>query len=609
MNSNNNNNNKNLGELSYDFGTPVTYTLPPAIFRGYIEIENSPADEGDLCAFYVTNSSGELELRCVKEVQVLPNGSAIVSANIEMSSTTESLTKIEVWDSSENQVFTLSNVNMELTSGDSSELITVNSTPLTHPFGTPETYTLPPAIFRGFVEIEDIPAGEGDVCAFYVTNSSGELELRCVKEVQVLPNGNAIVSGNIEMSSSTETLTKIEVWDFSENQVFNVSNVNINLTSGSETELVTIDASSSASNDIPVIGDLEFLDMDGFKKVYKFDVIDDDESLNIVVNNVPNYWAEYKLENNIHKIIINPGFNNLGTYTFDVVVNDGINEAVSKQLSFTVTEQDVGNRYSFAEANFTDISNLFNNLSIVQSGQLKFVSGEALTTGLEVLGEVQSETATFLNLDVDDSLSEKQIELELILNFDPIFLKYRDLNLVQLVEIAELTSFEPSRWAKEDYNSYRVVFQGYMRDIHINNGCVQEDFDAGICEDPHILTFGGNRLDLPEDENIYNMIDGLGLKINVKSQIIGDGSYAKYFYVNYNNEEFVLDIEDLELKEKLSNIKTKYHMLEPIDYTGTNFGFEKRLSTLIVKSTDGIMELTFNAETRGLLIKSRLNFT
>ena len=199
--------------------------------------------------------------------------------------------------------------------------------------------------------------------------------------------------------------------------------------------------------------------------------------------------------------------------------------------------------------------------------------------------------------------------MELILNFDPIFLKYRDLNLVQLVEIAELTSFEPSRWAKEDYNSYRVVFQGYMRDIHINNGCVQEDFDAGICEDPHILTFGGNRLDLPEDENIYNMIDGLGLKINVKSQIIGDGSYAKYFYVNYNNEEFVLDIEDLELKEKLSNIKTKYHMLEPIDYTGTNFGFEKRLSTLIVKSTDGIMELTFNAETRGLLIKSRLNFT
>ena len=33
------------------------------------------------------------------------------------------------------------------------------------------------------------------------------------------------------------------------------------------------------------------------------------------------------------------------------------------------------------------------------------------------------------------------------------------------------------------------------------------------------------------------------------------------------------------------------------------------MRTLIAKSTDGMMELMFNAETRGLLIKSRLNFT
>ena len=82
------------------------------------------------------------------------------------------------------------------------------------PFGSPVTYTLPPAIFQGFVKIEAIPAGEGDVCAFYVND-----ELRCVKGVQVLPNGNAIVSANIEMSSSIETLTKIQVWNYSENKV------------------------------------------------------------------------------------------------------------------------------------------------------------------------------------------------------------------------------------------------------------------------------------------------------------------------------------------------------------------------------------------------------
>ena len=102
---------------------------------------------------------------------------------------------------------------------------------------------------------------------------------------------------------------------------------------------------------------------------------------------------------------------------------------------------------------------------------------------------------------------------------------------------------------------------------------------------------------------------GLGVKINVKSQILGDGSYAKYFYISYENEEFVLDIDDLELKEKSTKVKTKYHMLEPTDYVGNNFIFEKKMRTLLVKSTDGIMELTFNAETRGMLIKSRIDFT
>ena len=50
-------------------------------------------------------------------------------------------------------------------------------------------------------------------------------------------------------------------------------------------------------------------------------------------------------------------------------------------------------------------------------------------------------------------------------------------------------------------------------------------------------------------------------------------------------------------------------MLKPTTYNGTNFVFEKKMRTLIAKSTDGMMELMFNAETRGLLIKSRLNFT
>ena len=242
---------------------------------------------------------------------------------------------------------------------------------------------------------------------------------------------------------------------------------------------------------------------------------------------------------------------------------------------------------------------------------MRFVSEPCVTTSIEVEYN-KTDTAEYINMLFNENISKEAIELEVITEdaFKPEFMKYRNSNLIEMVLMEELNNeFVPNRWAREEWNSYKVVFQGYARDLHMNNGCVQTDFDAGICEDPHILTFGGNRLDLPHDDNVYNMIDGLGLKINVKSQILGNGSYAKYFYISYENEEFVLDIEELELKEKSTNIKTKYHMLLPSDYVGSNFTFEKKMRTLLVKSTDGVMELTFNAETRGLLIKSRLNFT
>ena len=124
-----------------------------------------------------------------------------------------------------------------------------------------------------------------------------------------------------------------------------------------------------------------------------------------------------------------------------------------------------------------------------------------------------------------------------------------------------------------------------------------------------VLEITLNEKDIIQKIKKYSDKDGLDLKVNVKSQLIGDGSFAKYFYVNYKNEEFILDIDNLELKELTNKIDLKYHMLPNKDYEGINFKFDKMKSTLIVKSTDGIMDLVFNSETRGLLIKSRLNFT
>jgi len=762
--SNNNNNNNN------PFGNPTVYTNPAAIFRAYVQIDNVAAGEGDTVAIYI----GE-ELRCVQTVQIA-GSVAIIAGNVEMGSGTETITKIEIWDASEDLVLEVPNFTLEVSSGVPTDLLTINAITSSAPFGNPIVYTNPAAIFRAYVQINSVAAGEGDTVAIYI----GE-ELRCVQTVQIV-GSVAIIAGNIEMGSSTETITKIEIWDASEDLVLEVPNFTLEVSSGVPTDLITINAitdfeaplitlignasilhelnttytdegaiasdnldgdltnsiivqnnvndsvpgsysvtynvsdsagnnaveivrtvlvqdtimpvitlignasilheagttytdegaiasdnldgdltnsiivqnnvndsvpgsysvtynvSDSAGNNAveivrtvevntkPVINDLIFLEYDGTSKVYSFTVIDDD-TLSVLVNNLPECWVEYKLDNGIHKIVTNPGVNNIGSYNFEVVVNDGNWGNISKELSFDITVEDVGDRYSFCENNYTDISSVFNNFSLVESGKLRFISVDTITTSITVSGGIQSETAKVINLDLDgvpdsldsfpngsppnppSSLNDKEIELELIVNFDPIFLKYSELNLVKLVEMSELSSFEPSRWAKEESNSYRLVFQGYMRDLHINNGCIQDEFNSGVCEDPHVLTFGGNRLDLPYDEKIYSMINGLGLKINIKSQMIGDGSYAKYFYVNYDNEEFILDIDNLELKDNSGDIETKYHMLIPSDYSGYKFTFEKKMRSLNVKSTDGVMELLFNAETRGLLIKSRLNFT
>ena len=54
----------------------------------------------------------------------------------------------------------------------------------------------------------------------------------------------------------------------------------------------------------------------------------------------------------------------------------------------------------------------------------------------------------------------------------------------------------------------------------MNAGCVSEDFDAGICEDPHILTFGGNKCELPHTAEIYNFLNTNNMTINANTYMI-----------------------------------------------------------------------------------------
>ena len=591
------------------FGKLTNYTNPPSVLRAYIKKNGQCATIGDVVGIYIGN-----ELRCIQKVKIVESNSIIV-CNVEMNSNNEEITKIKLWDSKEDIIYSVPDFNLKIQSGISTELLNIDANEefvSIHPFGDVVTYTNPQVIFRANVKINNNNASNGDILGIYIGN-----ELRSLGNISVVSGFiiNSITVCNIEMKSINESITSVKVWNSKNNLVYEVPNFELDIKSGEFPEILDINAVDIIKNNEIEISDLVFLEKNETKKIYKFSITNgnntnDNNLINISVNNLPECWAEYKLEDNIHKIITNPGINNIGSYNFEVEVTDKDLNITKKVLSFTINESDVEDRYSFCDGKFTDISSLFNNNDLIELGKLKFISGDKLCTSLNFSNYENLDTTKVINLNVDDNLRDKEIELELILKFNPIFLKYKNLNLIKLVEMNELLLFEPNRWAKEsNLNSYKIIFQGYFRDLHINNGCIKDDFDSGICEDPHILTFGGNRLDLPYDENIYNMIDGLGLKINIKSQKIGDGSYVKYFYIYYNNEQLILDIDNLEVKDYTTNIELKYYLLKSCDYSGYNFSLEKKMNLLILKSTDGIMELFFNSETRGLLIKSKLNFT
>ena len=365
-------------------------------------------------------------------------------------------------------------------------------------------------------------------------------------------------------------------------------------------------------NTLPVMDDIKVLlnTNELYEAVIPVTDIDGD-SVTLSVDNLPS-WLSFNSLTNV--LSGTPTNNDEGNYKITVTADDGNGVLSSREYNLVVVRVCNAGEVSFEKGVVKDILEFGNSVDFVKSLNLKFINIDASCVDLNYTAFSTANGGNVVELEFGEEYKDNLVELEIVTTFKPMFFKYKGNRLVKLTEIEDLSTFEPNRWASEkilsvDSETYRTLFQGYLRDIHINAGCISEDFDAGICEDPHILTFGGNRLDLPHDDHIYNMINGLGLKINVKSQILGNGSYAKYFYVNYEGEDFIIDVDDLNIKRKENRVKTKYHMLDTIDYSGNNFIFEKKMRSLIVRTTDGVMELLFNSETRGLLIKSRLNFT
>ena len=380
-----------------------------------------------------------------------------------------------------------------------------------------------------------------------------------------------------------------------------------------EKRIVTV-----VANNLPILGDIQLVLTTNELFEVVIPVKDNDaDKVTLSVSELPT-WLSFNEVTNV--LSGTPSHDDEGNYTIAVHADDGRTKVVTREYNLIVIRVCESGTVSFDKGITKDISEYGDNTDFVKSVNLKFVNMDAKCVGLVYVAYETGNGGKVVDFEFSDEYKDFLVEMEVVTSFKPMFFKYKGNRMLKLTEMKEMSTYEPNRWAsekilKEDYDSgevvetHKTVFQGYFRDLHMNTGCVDEDFDAGICEDPHILTFGGNRLDLPHNDRIYTMINGLGLKINVKCQIIGEGSYAKYFYVNYQGEDFIIDIDDLNIKQSANRVKTKYHMLESIDYSGNNFVFEKQMRTLIIRSTDGVMKLVFNAETRGLLINSRLNFT
>lgn len=79
-----------------------------------------------------------------------------------------------------------------------------------------------------------------------------------------------------------------------------------------------------------------------------------------------------------------------------------------------------------------------------------------------------------------------------------------------------------------------------------------ESIMAGVSCDPHILTFGGNRLELPEILDTYNLLTKSDLVINGETGSYNDEIIMKNIFVDYENNKFVINLETLEFKDAMN---------------------------------------------------------
>lgn len=151
------------------------------------------------------------------------------------------------------------------------------------------------------------------------------------------------------------------------------------------------------------------------------------------------------------------------------------------------------------------------------------------------------------------------------------------------------------KFEKPIYGCTDCLSKNWDPDANVDTGQC-EDFGviAGSAGDPHILTFGGNRCELPHTINAYEYLTTKDIKINIDTLIKGEEVLINNVYVKHQDSSFVINLFDLDVSNE-DSFNFEYHQ-------------PGELTKLFV-TNDGKYRILFNSEKNGLLIKSYDNLT
>ncbi len=121
-----------------------------------------------------------------------------------------------------------------------------------------------------------------------------------------------------------------------------------------------------------------------------------------------------------------------------------------------------------------------------------------------------------------------------------------------------------------------------------------EENTAGVAGDPHVLTFGGNKCELPHKAEIYNFLTTEDFILNVNTHMVDNKAFVENFYLKYKDSSITVNIKSLEIIDELNN----------------NFDFiQLGPCTKQIITNDKKYNIFISSEKNAIMLKSKNNLT